>query len=143
MGIFFDDIDEFNGPVIFCPGSHRDSLPVVRPPLGPASSEQHVDPKDIALTQADMTYLVDRHGLVSAKGGAGTVVLFDPELVHGSASNVGPFRRRLLIVTYNDVTNEPRPLGEPRPEYVVGRDTRPLVMTGHELLPLVKSGAMA
>ncbi|MET9960461.1 phytanoyl-CoA dioxygenase family protein [Streptomyces sp. NPDC006326] len=134
VGVFFDDIDEFNGPVIFCPGSHRDGLVKKGRTEGDAASEQHVDPEDIALTPGEMTGLVDRHGLFSAKGAAGTVVLFDPEIVHGSAPNMAPFPRRLLIVTYNDVANVPRPVGEPRPEYVVGRDTAPLETVDHDLI---------
>ncbi|MFB8104949.1 MULTISPECIES: phytanoyl-CoA dioxygenase family protein [Streptomyces] len=132
VGVFLDDVTEFNGPVIFCPGSHRDGLVKKGRTAASAASDQHVDPEDISLTAADMTALVDRHGLISAKGPAGSVVLFDPEIVHGSASNMAPFPRRLLIVTYNDVTNVPVPLGEPRPAYVVGRDTAPLEMSGQE-----------
>ncbi|MFF1561642.1 phytanoyl-CoA dioxygenase family protein [Streptomyces sp. NPDC058279] len=138
VGVFLDEVNEFNGPVIFCPGSHRDGLLKKGRGDSPAASEQHVDPEDIALTQADMTGLVDRHGLISAKGTAGTVVLFDPEIVHGSAPNMAPFRRRLLIVTYNAVDNTPQPLGEPRPEYVVGRDTAPLEMTSQVIIPAVE-----
>ncbi|WP_316524213.1 phytanoyl-CoA dioxygenase family protein [Kitasatospora brasiliensis] len=137
VGVFLDEVNEFNGPVIFCPGSHRDGLVKKTPAGGPAASEQHVDPEDIALTPADMTGLVDRHGLVSAKGAAGTVVLFDPEIVHGSAPNMAPYPRRLLIVTYNDVTNVPHP-AVPRPEYVVGRDTAPLRTTDQEILPVME-----
>jgi ectoine hydroxylase len=138
VGVFLDEVNEFNGPVIFCPGSHRDGLVKKGRANGPAASEQHVDPEDIALTPADMSGLVERHGLVSAKGAAGTVVLFDPEIVHGSAPNMAPLRRRLLIVTYNDVTNVPQPVGEPRPEYVVGRDTEPLEITDQEIVPALE-----
>ncbi|MEU7114591.1 phytanoyl-CoA dioxygenase family protein [Streptomyces sp. NPDC046182] len=138
VGVFLDEVNEFNGPVIFCPGSHRDGLVKKGRTGGAAVSEQHVDPEDIALTQDDMRGLVARHGLTSAKGPAGTVVLFDPEIVHGSAPNMAPFRRRLLIVTYNDVDNVPRPVGEPRPEYVVGRDTAPLETTVEEIVPTLE-----
>ncbi|MFI5757231.1 phytanoyl-CoA dioxygenase family protein [Streptomyces sp. NPDC051569] len=139
VGVFLDEVNEFNGPVVFCPGSHRDGLVKKGPSGGPAASEQHVDPEDIALTPADMTGLVNRHGLTSARGSAGTVVLFDPEIVHGSAPNIGPFRRRLLIVTYNDVDNVPQPLGEPRSEYVVGRDTAALETTAQEIVPTLEA----
>ncbi|MFG5721095.1 phytanoyl-CoA dioxygenase family protein [Streptomyces murinus] len=138
VGVFLDDVNEFNGPVIFCPGSHRDGLVKKGRGAGQAASEQHIDPDDIALTATDMTGLVNRHGMVSAKGSAGTVVLFDPEIVHGSAPNMAPFRRRLLIMTYNDVANVPRPLGEPRPAYVVGRDTRPLEPVDDPIVPALE-----
>ncbi|WP_405784368.1 phytanoyl-CoA dioxygenase family protein [Streptomyces sp. NBC_00859] len=64
--------------------------------------------------------------MTSPKGPAGSVVLFSPEIVHGSAPNMSPFARRLLIATYNDTANLPQPVGEPRPDYVVCRATEPL-----------------
>ncbi|MFF7644824.1 phytanoyl-CoA dioxygenase family protein [Streptomyces canus] len=125
IGVFLDEVTEFNGPLIFLPGSHRSGL--LRDFRNDAArSVQHLDPDDIALRPEQMSALVDRHGMVSPKGPAGSVILFDPEVVHGSAPNMSPFPRRLLIATYNDVANAPVPLGEPRPSYVVGRDTTPL-----------------
>lgn len=123
--IFLDAVDEFNGPIVFVPGSHRDGL--LRGDRSSAHrSVQHLDPDDIALSAGQMRGLVDRHGMYSPKGGAGTVVVFHPEIVHGSAANLSPYSRRLIIATYNDVHNTPR--GEPRPEYLVCRDTRPLTV---------------
>jgi ectoine hydroxylase len=125
VGLFLDEVTEFNGPVIFLPGSHRCGL--VRDfRNASARSVQHLDPDDIALRPEQMSTLVDLHGMVSPKGPAGSVIFFDPEIVHGSAPNMTPFPRRLLIATYNEVSNAPVPLGEPRPSYVVGRDTAPL-----------------
>ncbi|MEU8925303.1 phytanoyl-CoA dioxygenase family protein [Kitasatospora sp. NPDC048545] len=133
VGLYLDEVTEFNGPLIFLPGSHRSGL------LRDARShdhrsEQHLDPDDIALQPGQMRELVDQYGMVSPKGAAGSVVFFDPEIVHGSAPNMSPFRRRLLIATYNDCANPPMPVGEPRPAHVVGRDTAPLELGG-ELTP--------
>lgn len=125
IGVFLDDVTEFNGPVIFLPGSHRDGL-VHRERRAGAKSAQHLDPDDISLTPEQLATLVDRHGMTSPKGPAGSVVLFSPEIVHGSAPNMSPWDRRLLIATYNACANPPRPQHEPRPEYVVCRDTAPL-----------------
>ncbi|NDZ82988.1 phytanoyl-CoA dioxygenase [Streptomyces sp. SID10853] len=125
IGVFLDDVTEFNGPVIFLPGSHREGL-VREGRSATAKSDQHLDPDDISLTPEQLATLVDRHGMTSPKGPAGSVVLFSPEIVHGSAPNMSPFARRLLIATYNDTANLPRPVGEPRPDYVVCRDTEPL-----------------
>ncbi|WP_432145290.1 phytanoyl-CoA dioxygenase family protein [Streptomyces sp. bgisy084] len=125
IGVFLDDVTEFNGPVIFLPGSHRGGL-VHEGRSAAARSEQHLDPDDISLSPQQLAEHVDRHGMTSPKGPAGSVVLFSPEIVHGSSPNMSPFARRLLIATYNDTANLPRPHGTPRPEHVVCRDTEPL-----------------
>jgi ectoine hydroxylase len=123
--IFLDSVSEFNGPIVFVPGSHLDGQ--LRDDRSSARrSEQHLDPDDIALSPEQMRGLVDRHGMYSPKGGAGTVVIFHPEIVHGSAANLSPYPRRVVIATYNEVHNTPR--GRPRPEYLVCRDTRPLTV---------------
>jgi ectoine hydroxylase len=123
--VFLDAVDEFNGPIVFVPGSHRDGL--LRSDRSDTHrSEQHLDPDDIALSPEQMRGLVDRHGMYGPKGGAGTVVIFHPEIVHGSATNLSPYPRRLVIATYNEVHNTPR--GRPRPEYLVCRDSRPLIV---------------
>lgn len=123
--VFLDPVNEFNGPIVFVPGSHRDGL--LRDDRGAGRrSEQHLDPDDIALSPEHMCALVERYGMYSPKGEAGTVVIFHPEIVHGSAANLSPYARRLVIATYNEVHNTPR--GRPRPEYLVCRDTRPLII---------------
>ncbi|WP_051856115.1 phytanoyl-CoA dioxygenase family protein [Streptomyces sp. NRRL B-1347] len=125
VGVFLDDVTEFNGPVIFLPGSHRDGL-VHEGRKEERKSSQHLDPDDISLSPKQLAALVDRHGMTSPKGPAGSVVLFSSEIVHGSAPNMSPFARRLLIATYNEVSNLPSWPGESRPDYVVCRDSTPL-----------------
>ncbi|MFE9912227.1 phytanoyl-CoA dioxygenase family protein [Streptomyces clavifer] len=129
VALFLDDATEHNGPVIFLPGSHRRGAGGAPSPGEPALSGEHVDPDEISLGRDEMRELVARHGMESAKGPAGSVVLFHPEIVHGSATNMSPLPRRLLIATYNDVRNQPRPTKRVRPEYLVGRDTRTLQST--------------
>ncbi|MER5554700.1 phytanoyl-CoA dioxygenase family protein [Streptomyces sp. NPDC002793] len=126
VALFLDDATEYNGPVVFLPGSHRRGAAGGRSGSGTALSGDHVDPDEIALGRDEMRELVARHGMESAKGPAGSVVLFHPEVVHGSATNMSPLPRRLLIATYNDVHNQPGPTRRVRPDYLVGRDTRTL-----------------
>ncbi|WP_326664951.1 phytanoyl-CoA dioxygenase family protein [Streptomyces sp. NBC_00385] len=126
VALFLDDATEHNGPVIFLPGSHRRGGSDSRFRSEATLSGEHVDPHEIALGRDEMRELVARHGMESAKGPAGSVVLFHPQLVHGSATNMSPLPRRLLIATYNDVRNQPPLTRQVRPDYLVGRDTRAL-----------------
>jgi ectoine hydroxylase len=141
VAVFLDDVNEFNGPIVFVPGSHTEGLRRSdRNEHG--RSGQHFDPDDIALSPAEMSSLVERHGMIGPTGNAGTAVFFHPEIAHGSATNISPSPRRMAILTYNQVDNVPRPVGEPRPEYLVCRDTRPLeVLDSDDLLALDRAEA--
>jgi ectoine hydroxylase len=118
VALLLDDVTEHNGPLLFVPGSHRHRPGGDRPDR-PAPADQHLDPDDIALGPDELRPLVDRYGIRGGTAPAGSVVLFHPEIVHGSGTNMSPYPRRLLITTYNDLRN--RPLGRPRAEYLVGR----------------------
>jgi ectoine hydroxylase len=88
VAVFLDNVNEFNGPLIFVPGSHRQGLLSDGQRPDKAECDQHLDPEEIALTPTQMAVLVDQYGMKSSKGDAGSVVLFHPEIVHGSASNM-------------------------------------------------------
>jgi ectoine hydroxylase len=135
VALFLDDVTEFNGPIIFVPGSHAHGL-IRRDRATHDASAQHLDPEDISLSPPQLAHLVRSRGMVSPKGPAGSVVFFDPEIVHGSAPNMSPFPRRVAIATYNDVTNPPQPLGEPRPAHVVCPDTTELPIVDEPIAPI-------
>jgi len=124
--VFLDDVTEFNGPVVYLRGSHALGT-VERTPNSQRRSAQHVDPDDYALSSTELISLLRGTEMVSAKGARGSVVLFHPEIVHGSAMNISPFARKLLIVTYNPIANAPQRSSASRPEYLVGRATEPIV----------------
>ncbi|MCZ7645521.1 MAG: phytanoyl-CoA dioxygenase family protein [Planctomycetota bacterium] len=54
-------------------------------------------------------------------GEPGDVLFFDCNLLHGSGHNMSPLPRKTFIVCYNDVANTPRPVEQPRPDWVVSR----------------------
>jgi ectoine hydroxylase len=137
VALLLDEVTEFNGPMIFVPGSHRDDL--MRQGTRPkTTSYLPIDPDDIALTSEQLAGLVGRWGMTSPKGPAGTVIFFHPEVAHASTLNMSPYPRTLLFITYNDVTNSPRLTDSPRPEYLVGRDLRPLEPKDISLLRLTR-----
>ncbi|MCC7416113.1 MAG: phytanoyl-CoA dioxygenase family protein [Acidobacteria bacterium] len=136
--VFLDDVTEFNGPLFIVPGTHR--LGVIDVPDGNPPGAQDAWRASFA---ADLKYsiakdaladLVNRHGLVSPKGPAGTVMFTHCNVVHGSPPNMSPFDRTLAIVTYNSVENALLPVADPRPEFLVCRDATPLTLVADDAL---------
>jgi ectoine hydroxylase len=125
--IFLDDVGEFNGPLLFIPGSHRHG--VIEPePAGSKGDWKQSFGADLkySLGKEIIAKLVNESTIVAPKGPKGSVLFFHPNIVHGSAPNISPFDRMVLILTYNSVKNTPPPQTNPRPAFVVGRDTRPV-----------------
>ena len=131
LALFLDEVNEFNGPLLFVPGSHRGG---VIEPRGRKDAEQG-EPSWKADVSATLSYtvqqdtlaeLVAQHGIVAPKGPAGSVLFFDGNVVHGSAPNMSPFDRMLALVTYNAVSNAPAHREKPRPEFLCSRDFTPV-----------------
>ena len=129
MTVFLDDVNEFNGPLMIIPGSHKSGLIDVNPATKTKISSG--DSGWVTNLTADLKYAVNReivanlvsnNGIVAPKGPAGSVLLFDANVFHGSSSNMSPFDRRVIIVTYNSVANIPQLPKNPRPEFLVARD---------------------
>ncbi|WP_157555323.1 phytanoyl-CoA dioxygenase family protein [Nocardia crassostreae] len=87
MGLLLDDSTEFNAPLIFIPGSHTTGL--LRDDRAAGSEpDDFVDSNDVSLSPEILAELVERHGMRSVRAPAGSVVIFHPEVVHGSAPNM-------------------------------------------------------
>ncbi|TAE58566.1 MAG: phytanoyl-CoA dioxygenase [Nostocales cyanobacterium] len=130
VAIFLDEFNEFNGPIYFIPGSHQESLIHLGQKQSsetPNNWESNVSAAlKYSLDQETITKLADQNGIIAPKGAAGSVLFFHCNLVHGSAPNISPYPRRLLIITYNSINNIPNCQGNPRPEFLVSRDHTPL-----------------
>jgi ectoine hydroxylase-related dioxygenase (phytanoyl-CoA dioxygenase family) len=131
VALFLDEVNEFNGPLLFVPGSQRGG--VIEPRARRDTGEGEESWKaDVAATlsytvqQDTLAELVSEGGIVAPKGPAGSVLFFDGNVVHGSAPNMSPFDRMLALVTYNAVSNAPTPREKPRPEFLCSRDFTPV-----------------
>ena len=76
VAIFLDEVNEFNGPLMFIPGSHK---------LGVLEAEHDVGTTSYPLwviSNQTIKKLVERGGIVAPKGPAGSMILFHGCLVH-------------------------------------------------------------
>ena len=138
--VFLDEVNEFNGPLLIIPRSHRhgvlatDDRELEADPEGPSWASNVAARLTYTISRQDLARLVEENGIVGPKGPAGSVLLFDPNVVHGSSPNMSPFDRAVAIVTYNSVLNVPRPVGTPRPEFLASRDHTPIVPVENAIL---------
>ncbi len=123
VAIFLDDVNEYNGPLMFIPGSHK---------KGVVNAKHDLTTTSYPLWTVDnnlIAQLVDRAGgkqggIVSPKGPAGSMILFHSCLVHASSSNLSPFNRVSVYLSLCTVSNHIR--RHKRPEYIAHRDFTPI-----------------
>jgi ectoine hydroxylase len=86
VGVFLDDVNPCNGPLMMIPRSHlRGFIPVP-------------DAMDIPLDLVGE--MADEYGIVPLMGPPGTAIFFDCLTIHGSAPNVSPWPRRIFYCNY-------------------------------------------
>ena len=99
--VFIDDCTVAKSPLLIVPGSHRH---------GDLDSQPHEDTigKEYALQnmhRKDVARLADENGIEPLLGPAGSVCFVHCNIVHGSADNVSPWRRTIMYLIYNAVSN--------------------------------------
>ncbi len=138
VAVFLDDVNEFNGPMVLIPGSHRQG--VLSCPVAAANSEgpawsSHVSARlKYTIDHAVLQELAGKYGLYAPKARAGAILLFDSNIAHASAANISPFSRSLIFYTYNHVDNAPPAAQLTRPSFLVSRDTRALAVVPDDAL---------
>jgi ectoine hydroxylase len=118
VAIFLDPVNEFNGPLMFIPGSHK---------LGALDATHDTSTTSYPLWTIDketIAKLVERGGIVAPRGARGSMILFHSCLVHASASNLSPWNRVAVYLSLCAVSNHIRRFK--RPEYIAHRDFTPI-----------------
>lgn len=118
VAIFLDAVNEFNGPLMFIPGSHK---------VGVIDAMHDVATTSYPLWtigNETIAALVARGGIVAPKGPTGSMILFHSCLVHASTSNLSPWNRVSVYLSLCAVSNHIRRFQ--RPEYIAHRDFAPL-----------------
>ncbi|MGM3305325.1 phytanoyl-CoA dioxygenase family protein [Anabaena sp. WFMT] len=137
--LLLDDMNEFNGPLFVIPGSHKEGLIDLTAKNPKATQENANNSSDTpawlssfsanlkyTLSQELISDLVSKYGIYSIKAPAGSVLFFNSNIVHASANNISPFGRNTVIITYNSIENIPLPVVNSRPDFLVGKDYRPV-----------------
>ena len=118
VAIFLDAVNEFNGPLMFIPGSHK---------LGVLDAAHDTGTTSYPLWTLDhdtIRRLVEKGGIVAPKGPAGSMILFHGCLVHASTSNLSPWNRVSVYLSLCAVSNHIRRFK--RPGYIAHRDFTPI-----------------
>jgi ectoine hydroxylase len=122
IALFLAEANEFNGPLMFIPRSHR------RGRLDAGHDVTTTSYPLWTIDNATITRLVEEGGIVAPKGPPGSMLLFHGNLVHASGSNLTPWPRWILYLSLNRCDNRIRRFK--RPTWIANRDFTPI-----ELLP--------
>ena len=99
--VFIDDCTAVTSPLLVVPGSHRHGLLDSKPhkdAKGKGYALHHID-------HATLERLAEESGIEAFIGPAGSVAFVHCNVVHGSANNVSPWRRAIMYLNYNAVSN--------------------------------------
>ncbi|WP_194813496.1 ectoine hydroxylase [Nocardia sp. XZ_19_385] len=129
LSIALTDNYPVNGSLMVMPGSHRTFVPC----QGSTPAEHYresLQEQEIGVpTPSDIAVLAERHGITQFTGRAGSALLFDSNIMHGSSNNITPFPRSNIFLVFNSVENtlvEPFAAPGRRPEYIAARDYTPV-----------------
>ena len=125
VSLFLTRNTEHNGPLMVIPGSHLRYVRCVGE-TPPEHFKQSLRKQAYGVPDRDsLTRLAADHEIVSCTGEAGTVVMFDCNLMHGSSANITPMPRHNVFLCYNSVANrlvEPFGGTAARPLFLAERD---------------------
>ncbi|UFS97080.1 ectoine hydroxylase [Nocardia huaxiensis] len=119
----------FNGSLMLMPGSHRTFVPCQGATPAKHYRESLREQQIGVPSGQDITELAAVRGITQFTGKPGSALLFDSNIMHGSANNITPFARSNIFVVFNSVENtlvEPFAADSPRPTYIADRSFTPL-----------------
>ena len=86
VAIFLDDVNEFNGPLMFIPGSHKKGVVEAQARPRPPPAIRCGRSTTTLIAQAGGARRRKNGGIVAPKGPAGSMILFHSCLVHASTA---------------------------------------------------------
>ncbi|NWO06115.1 MAG: ectoine hydroxylase [Alteromonadaceae bacterium] len=124
FSISLTDNNPFNGPLMLVPGTHKTWFPCVgRTPEDNYQSSLKKQELGVP-SDKDLDQMIRENGIETATGGAGSLIIFDCNVMHGSNANMSPWPRSNLFFVYNSVENQlqqPFCGNRPRPDFLGNR----------------------
>ena len=105
-----------NGCMLVVPGSHKWG------DLEHYSDDVTTSYKQWCIRPNVIREYLREDNILPITGEPGDVLFFDGNIVHGSGHNMSPLPRKVWIIAYNGISNTPRTISNPRPDWVVSRD---------------------
>lgn len=119
MAIFLDDVQIASGPILFIPGSQV----YMEDPSIDREGMDHAENLKYYLNAEDLKKTIEEYGQVEmATGKQGDAFLFHCNLLHGSNQNMYFQDRRILMLTFNPVSNNTGDFRSSRNDYMVKSD---------------------
>ena len=126
ISIFLDEVFPFNGPLMLIPRSHKHGVLESTKDAATTSFPLYTQ------SQETVEKLCDQGGLVAPTGKPGSMLMFDGNLVHGSAGNITPYPREIVYLTLNACSNYIRK--PTREEWLAHQDFTPIEMVADDAL---------
>ncbi len=132
--IMLTENNPYNGPLYLIPGSHKQYV-ACRGQTPSGHFKQSLRKQEYGVpSETAIRELADGSTLTGAYGKAGTLVIHEGNIMHGSPDNISPWPRSNLFFVYNSVHNQPA--SEPyaaqraRPTFLSNPNREPLDKTG-------------
>jgi ectoine hydroxylase len=113
-----------NGPLLLINGSHKHYVACVGE-TPPEHFKASLRKQEYGVPDHDSIAELAKRGIRAAVARAGSAVVFDCNVLHGSSGNITPFPRSNLFFVYNALTNRcvaPFSGQPPRPEHIATRE---------------------
>ncbi len=125
--IYLDDVFNGSGELQLIPASHLEFLPKEQNNTSQKYSLEGSASSDLlfSFTEEELTYFEKKYGTNCTFGKKGSVLFFNPDVIHGSGASETDFSRKILILTFNSCKNLPKAVSN-RPEYLCSTNHTPI-----------------
>ncbi len=125
--VFLDDVNSGSGELQLIPRSHNEFLNREMENKEVAYSIEGSASSDLLFNFSDeeINYFSNKYGIESTLGPKGSILVFNPNIIHGSKKSNIDRSRKIMILTFNRCDNKPVKKSI-RPEYLCSTNYEPI-----------------